>query len=38
MCFYKKDGEAVAEVAQGGVDAPSLEQTTKVRLDGGVST
>ena len=30
--FYSQSGEAVAQFAQRGVDAPSLE-TPKVRLD-----
>jgi len=35
--FYTKGSEAVAQAAQGGGGAPSL-QTAKVRLDGAVST
>ena len=35
--FYTRGGEAVAQVAQRGGGAPSL-QTAKVRLDGALST
>ena len=35
--FYNKGGEALAQVAQRGGGAPSL-QTAKVRLDGALST
>ena len=35
--FYNKGSEALAQVAQRGGGAPSL-QTPKVRLDGALST